>query len=57
MKPMCNIDDPSDYMLVLNEPNDVKLRGVRVYIAYTNNYLIRIFDLEKMPFRTLPVRA
>jgi hypothetical protein len=56
MKTVCNIDDPACDTLGLYEPSDVKIRNNALYIADTNNHLIRIFDLDKKLLRTLPVR-
>lgn len=56
MKAVCNIDDPSCDTLGLFEPSDVEVRGNTLYIADTNNHLIRIFDLENKVLRTLSVR-
>jgi DNA-binding beta-propeller fold protein YncE len=56
MKAVCNIDNPSCDTLGLFEPSDVEVRGNTLYIADTNNHLIRTFDLEKNVLRTLPVR-
>ncbi len=56
MKAVCNIDDPSCDTLGLYEPSDVKVHGNTLYIADTNNHLIRIYDLEKKVLRTLVVR-
>jgi thiol-disulfide isomerase/thioredoxin len=56
MKAVCNLDDPSCDTLGLYEPSDVKVRGGMLYIADTNNHLIRTFDLEKKILRTVPVR-
>ena len=56
MKTVCNIDDPACDTLGLYEPSDVKIRNNALYIADTNNHLIRIFDLDKKVLRTLPVR-
>ncbi|HJS68477.1 MAG TPA: alkyl hydroperoxide reductase, partial [Nitrososphaera sp.] len=56
MKTMCNIDDPSCDTLGLFEPSDVKVRGSLLYIADTNNHLVRIFDLEKKVLRTLAIK-
>lgn len=53
---VCNIDDPACDTLGLYEPSDVKIRNNALYIADTNNHLIRIFDLDKKVLRTLPVR-
>lgn len=56
MKTMCRLDDPSCDTLGLYEPSDVKQKGSVLYIADTNNHLVRTFDLEKMVLRTLPVQ-
>jgi thiol-disulfide isomerase/thioredoxin len=56
MKTVCNIDDPSCDTLGLFEPSDVKVRGSLLYIADTNNHLVRVFDLEKKVLRTLAVK-
>jgi thiol-disulfide isomerase/thioredoxin len=56
MKTMCNVDDPSCDTLGLYEPSDVKARGGLLYIADTNNHLVRVFDLEKKVLRTLAVK-
>ena len=56
MKAVCNIDDPACDTLGLYEPSDVEARGNLLYIADTNNHLIRVFDLEKKVLRTLPVK-
>ena len=56
MEAMCNINDPSCDTLGLFEPSDVKIRGNLLYIADTNNHLIRIFDLESKLLRTLTAK-
>jgi DNA-binding beta-propeller fold protein YncE len=56
MKAMCNVDDPACDTLGLFEPSDVKKRGNALYIADTNNHLVRVFDLDKMVLRTLSVK-
>jgi thiol-disulfide isomerase/thioredoxin len=56
MKTTCNIDDPSCDTLGLFEPSDVKKRGNALYIADTNNHLIRVFDLDKMVLKTLSIK-
>jgi DNA-binding beta-propeller fold protein YncE len=56
MKAVCNIHDPSCDTLGLFEPSDVKLRNRNLlYVADTNNHLIRIFDLGKKVLRTLDI--
>ncbi|MGI0005313.1 MAG: thioredoxin-like domain-containing protein, partial [Nitrososphaera sp.] len=56
MKTMCNVDDPSCDTLGLYEPSDVKQRGSVLYIADTNNHLVRTFDLDSMVLRTLAIK-
>jgi NHL repeat/LVIVD repeat len=57
MKAVCNINDPSCDTLGLFEPSDVKLRNSNLlYVADTNNHLIRIFDLSKKVLRTLGIK-
>jgi hypothetical protein len=56
MKTMCNINDPSCDTLGLYEPSDVKVRGNSLYIADTNNHLVRVFDLDKKVLKTLPIK-
>ncbi|WP_415282866.1 thioredoxin-like domain-containing protein [Candidatus Nitrososphaera sp. FF02] len=56
MKAMCNIDDPACDTLGLYEPSDVKKRGNALYIADTNNHLVRVFDLDKMVLKTLAIK-
>lgn len=56
MKAICRVDDPSCDTLGLYEPSDIEVRGNMLYIADTNNHLIRVFDLEKKVLRTLTVR-
>ena len=56
MKTMCNIDDPSCDTLGLYEPSDVRKQGNMLYIADTNNHLVRVFDLEKMVLRILAIK-
>jgi thiol-disulfide isomerase/thioredoxin len=52
---VCSIDDKSCNMLPLSEPNDVKKRGQCLYIADTNNHLIRVFDVEKKTLTDLQI--
>ncbi len=56
MKAMCNVDDPSCDILGLFEPSDVKIHGNLLYIADTNNHLVRIFELNKKVLRTLDIK-
>lgn len=52
---VCRIDDPECDTLGLYEPSDVKLNGSILYIADTNNHLIRTFDLKDMIIKTLKI--
>lgn len=56
MKTACNIDDPACDTLGLFEPSDVKKHKNALYLADTNNHLVRVFDLEKMVLRTLSIK-
>jgi len=57
MKAVCKLDDPNCDTLALFEPSDVKLHDNKLYIADTNNHLIRIFDLEKKILTTLKIKG
>lgn len=57
MKTICRIDDPSCDTLGLFEPSDVKLYNDKLYIADTNNHLVRIFDLEKKILTTFNIKS
>lgn len=46
-KKVCMIGDESCKELPLSEPNDVQEFQGKLYIADTNNHLIRVFELEK----------
>ena len=46
-KGICKIGDKDCDVLPLYEPNDVKFHENKIYIADTNNHLIRIFDLKE----------
>jgi len=46
-KGICKIGDEKCDFLPLNEPNDVLFYEGKLWIADTNNHLIRIFDLER----------
>jgi len=52
---MCRIDDKECDTLGLYEPSDVKLYSNNLFIADTNNHLIRTFDLEKMVLKTFRI--
>lgn len=54
-KSSCKFDDPSCDSLGLFEPNDVKPDEGKLYIADTNNHLIRVFDTQKGILNTLNV--
>jgi thiol-disulfide isomerase/thioredoxin len=54
-KEVCSIDDKNCAVLPLDEPNDVKKMGQYLYIADTNNHLIRVFDLEKRELQELKI--
>jgi thiol-disulfide isomerase/thioredoxin len=54
-KEVCSIDDKNCAVLPLNEPNDVKKLDHYLYIADTNNHLIRVFDLEKRELLELKI--
>jgi len=55
IKTMCRIDDKECDTLGLYEPSDVKLYSNNLFIADTNNHLIRTFDLEKMVLKTFRI--
>ncbi|MGH9877331.1 MAG: hypothetical protein ACRD5H_06815 [Nitrososphaerales archaeon] len=55
LETVCNMDDPSCDTLGLFEPSDVKLHDNKLFIADTNNHLIRIFDLERKVLQTLDI--
>ena len=55
-KSTCRLDDPACDTLGLYEPSDVKKQGNTLYVADTNNHLVRMFDLEKMILTTLEVK-
>jgi len=53
---VCLPGSPSCDILALYEPADVKAYGDKLYIADTNNHLIRTFDLKTNALGTLDVR-
>lgn len=53
---MCKLDDPACETLGLFEPSDVKQRENVLYIADTNNHLVRTFDLDKMVLKTFDIK-
>ncbi len=53
---ICRIDDPACDTLGLYEPSDVKMYDDKLYIADTNNHLIRVYDLKTNLLTTLNIR-
>jgi len=53
---VCLPDDMRCDVLSLYEPGDVKWHAGKLFIADTNNHLIRVFDLGKNSLDTLDVR-
>lgn len=53
---ICRIDDPKCDTLALYEPSDVKVYQDKLYIADTNNHLIRIYDLKENLLTTLNIK-
>lgn len=56
MSGICKLDDPNCDMLELYEPSDVKFYENKLYIADTNNHLIRVYDLKTNILKTLEIR-
>lgn len=54
---VCLPDNPQCDILPLYEPGGVEYYGGKIYIADTNNHLIRVFDLQKNSLETLDVQA
>ncbi|MBI4457982.1 redoxin domain-containing protein [Candidatus Uhrbacteria bacterium] len=54
-KKVCMIGDAACELLPLSEPNDVELVGRKLYIADTNNHLIRVLDLPTMALKDVKV--
>jgi thiol-disulfide isomerase/thioredoxin len=54
-KKVCMIGDKECDLLPLFEPNDVLEFEGKLYIADTNNHLIRVFDLEKKTLEDLTI--
>ncbi len=52
-KSVCRIGDKDCGLLPLNEPNDVLWHDGKLFIADTNNHLIRVFDLQTEELTTL----
>jgi len=53
---VCSIDDQDCGLLPLFEPNDVLYHNGLLYIADTNNHLIRVFDLETRDLKDLDIK-
>jgi len=53
---VCLPENPSCNILALYEPSDVELYGGKLYIADTNNHLIRVFDLNTNELSTLEIK-
>lgn len=52
---ICRLDDPSCDSLGLYEPSDVKWYKDMLYIADTNNHLIRVYDLKTNLLKTVEI--
>ncbi len=55
IKGICKIDEKECAVLSLYEPNDVVYFENKLYIADTNNHLIRIFDLDSRELKDLVI--
>lgn len=53
---MCRLDDPACDTLGLYEPSDIKWYNDKIYIADTNNYLVRVYDLKANVLQTLDIK-
>ena len=56
MNGVCKVGDPNCDALGLYEPSDVEFYEDRLYIADTNNHLIRVYDLKTNLLRTLDIQ-
>ncbi len=56
MSTTCRSNDPSCDTLELYEPSDVKWYQDKLYIADTNNHLIRVYDLMTNILKTLDIQ-
>ncbi len=56
MDGICKLDDPNCDALGLYEPSDVEYHEGKLYIADTNNHLIRAYDLKTKILKTLDIR-
>lgn len=54
---ICKLGDPNCDTLGLYEPSDVEFYEDKLYIADTNNHLIRVYDLKTNVLKTLDIRA
>lgn len=52
---ICKLGDPRCDTLGLYEPSDVKMYQDKLYIADTNNHLIRLYDLKANTLKTLEI--
>jgi thiol-disulfide isomerase/thioredoxin len=53
---MCRLDDPACDTLGLYEPSDVEYHQDKLYIADTNNHLVRVYDLKTNVLQTLDIQ-
>jgi thiol-disulfide isomerase/thioredoxin len=53
---VCLPENPSCEILALYEPGDVELYDDKLYIADTNNHLVRVFDLNTNTLNTLEIK-
>lgn len=53
---MCRLDDPACDTLGLYEPSDVEWYNDKIYIADTNNHLVRVYDLKANVLQTLDIK-
>ena len=56
MNEICRLDDPKCDSLGLYEPSDVELFQNKLYIADTNNHLIRVYDINSNILQTLEIK-
>ncbi len=54
---ICKIGDPNCDTLGLYEPSDMELYEDKLYIADTNNHIIRVYDLKTNVLKTLDIRT
>lgn len=53
---ICRLDDLVCDSLGLYEPSDVELFQNKLYIADTNNHLIRVYDINSNILQTLEIK-